>query len=478
MVTNYVHETLLSQLKAIKNGEISAQSLFENTLKYAQEIDKKFNYFVTFPNTNKSAANGPLAGIPYALKDNFSTKGILTTASSNILRDYVPVFNATVYEKLSNAGAALIAKTNLDELAMGGTGMNTATTPALNPYDPSRMTGGSSGGSAGAVAAGVVPFALGSDTGDSIRKPAAYCGIVGFKPTWGAISRYGLFPFAPSLDHVGYFTRSVEDAAYLFDILAGHDDKDATSSIRVQNAVYPLNNSIKGKKIAVIKPIIDAVANPLVKANFSKVVELLKGLGAIVTEVSFSIELLKAVLPTYMVISASEATSNNANLDGIKFGPRGEGSTIDEVMMNTRTNGFSELVKRRFVLGSYCLSKDHKEELFLRAQKVRRLLVQEQEKILAHYDVYLAPAAGDIAPTLKSTNNEKLSDQYLIAENYLALSNFSGMPSLTIPSGFVNRMPVGVNLTGRPFDEKTVLEIALALETVLGTKNQYFGGAQ
>lgn len=471
MNTHIVGATLLEQLSALQSGKITATDLFEKSQQIAKTVNAKFNYVVTFTELQKNLHSGPLAGIPYALKDIFSTKGILTTASSKILSDYVPVFNSTVFTKLSDAGASLLAKTNLDELAMGGTGMNTATTPALNPYDPTRMTGGSSGGSAGVVASGIVPFAIGSDTGDSVRKPASYCGIVGFKPTWGAISRYGLFPFAPSLDHVGYFTRSVEDAAYLFDILAGHDSKDATSSKHTHQKTFPLTPAVAGKRIAVIKPIVDAVANPLVKANFMKVVEVLKSLGAIVDEVHFDIDLLKAVLPTYMVISSSESTSNNANLDGIKFGPRANGNTIDEVVMNTRTQGFSELVKRRFVLGSYCLSKDHRDELFIRAQKVRRLMVEEQERILANFDVYMAPAAGDIAPTLVSTNNEKLSDQYLIAENYLALSNFSGMPSLTIPSGMVNRMPIGINITGKIFDEKTILEIALGLENALGTKN-------
>lgn len=473
-MNTWIHATLLDQLHALQTQKITADQLKRDTQDYARTIDAKFHYLVTEV-APTAIGKGALAGIPYVLKDNFSTRGMLTTASSKILSDYVPLFDATVYQKLTQAGAQLIGKASLDELAMGGTGMNTATVPALNPYDPLRMTGGSSGGSAGMVAAGVVPFAIGSDTGDSVRKPAAFCGIVGFKPSWGAISRFGLFPFAPSLDHVAYFTRSVEDSAYLFDVLAGYDPQDATSAQRQHTPTYPLQPVLKGKRIAVIKPIIDAVTSVDVKTNFANVVAQLRTAGAQVDEVAFDMQLLKAVLPTYMVISSSEATSNNANLDGIKFGPRGEGATIDEVVMKTRTDGFSELVKRRFVLGSYCLSKEHKEELFLRAQQVRRLLVQAQEKILTHYDAYLAPASGDVAPTLKSTNNEKLSDHYLIAENYLALSNFSGMPSITIPTGKVNGLPIGINLTSKVFDEKNVLEIAYGIETLLGTKNMHVG---
>lgn len=464
--------TLLEQLTALKQGQITSQELGQDTLRYLKAVNQRLNYVVTLTHPDSANLQGPLGGIPYALKDIFSTRGIKTTASSHILSDYVPVFDSTVYTKLKTAGAVMVAKSNLDELAMGGTGMNTAQGPALNPYDPLRMTGGSSGGSAGLVASGVVPFAIGSDTGDSVRKPAAFCGIVGMKPTWGAISRYGLFPFAPSLDHVGYFTRSVEDAAYLFDILAGYDTKDATSAKRTYVPTFPLSGDLKGRRIAVIRPIVESVSNPLVKQAFDDVTLQLKAAGATVDYVDFDLDLLKAVLPTYMVISSSEATSNDANLDGVKFGPRGQGLTIDEVILSTRTEGFSELVKRRFVLGSYCLSKEHKDKLFLRAQKVRRLMVERQLEILAQYDVYMAPASGDVAPTLKSTNNEKLSNQYLIAENYLALGNFSGLPSITIPSGFVNGLPIGINLTGRAFDEKTVFEIAFGMEQRLGLKNR------
>lgn len=471
-MSNWISQTLLTQLQALREGRITSSDLVAETQREVLTVNKDFNYVVTLTSQETTNPQGPLGGVPYALKDIFSTQGICTTASSNILKDYVPVFDSTVYTKLKNAGAVMVAKANLDELAMGGTGMNTATGPALNPYNPLHMTGGSSGGSAGLVASGVVPFAIGSDTGDSVRKPAAFCGVVGMKPTWGAISRYGLFPFAPSLDHVAYFTRSVEDASYLFDILAGYDEKDATSAKRTYAPTFPLQGNLHGKRLAVIRPIVESVSNPAVRLAFEQALTQFTAAGAIVEWVDFDMNLLKAVLPTYMVISSSEATSNDANLDGIKFGPRGQGETIDDVILATRTEGFSELVKRRFVLGSYCLSKEHKEKLFLRAQKVRRLMVQRQLEILASYDVYLAPASGDIAPTLQSTNNEKLSNQYLIAENYLALGNFSGLPSITIPSGFMNGMPIGINLTGRAFDEKTVFEIAFGMEKLWDLKNR------
>lgn len=413
-------------------------------------------------------------GIPFCAKDNFSTKGILTTASSNILKDYVPVFDATVIEKLKAAKAVLIGKTTLDELAMGGTGTTGHLGVTYNPYDPTHtyMVGGSSCGSASCVASAIVPFALGSDTGDSIRKPASYAGLVGFKPSWGRISRYGLFPFAPSMDHVGYFTRCVKDAAYLLELLSGHDDKDATSSYREVEAYRNLNGNIKGKKIAVLNQVLSSVESKIVKDTFMESVDNLKSKGAIVDFVDFPNDLLQGIYPIYMVISCAEATSNNANLDGIKFGPRvGESNTYQEVMMNARTNGFSELIKRRFVIGSFSLFKENQDELFKRAQKGRRLIVDSINKILEEYDAIYLPCVSNARNPIEGNTTDKLSETYLIAENHLAIANFGGLPSISLPIGLDNKFPFAANLTAKAYDETNLLNIAYALEDTTSLKN-------
>lgn len=467
----------------IKEKKVKPSELVKESLEKAKRLQGPYNAFVTIleeayevaKELDEKEVEGALFGIPYAAKDNFSTKGILTTGSSNILNDYIPVYDATVINKIKKENGVLIGKTVLDELAMGGTGLNGHTGRCTNPWskDLTRISGGSSGGSAVAVAAGIVPFALGSDTGDSVRKPAAYCGIVGFKPTWGRISRFGVFPFAPSMDHVAYFTRNVKDSAYLLDILAGFDHHDATSAnIKVENYSQNINKDIKNYKIATIKGINESLIDSAVIKNFKDVVNSLKELGASVEEVEIDIKLLRAIYPVYMVISCSEATSNNANLDGIKFGIREPGKDIDEVVINTRTKGFSELVKRRFVLGNYCLAKQNQEKLFLRAQKIRHLIVDELNKIFESYDLILTPAAGDIAPKFEGRKSEKLSNEYLIAENHMALGNFAGLPSITIPSGFLKEMPLGVNIMGKAFCEQDVFNVASALEEKLGFINQ------
>jgi aspartyl-tRNA(Asn)/glutamyl-tRNA(Gln) amidotransferase subunit A len=420
-----------------------------------------------------------LWGIPYVAKDNFSTKDILTTASSEILKDYVPVYDATVITKLKEKKAILVAKSTLDELAMGGTGTTGHKGITYNPYDPSHTykIGGSSCGSASLTAQGIVPFALGSDTGDSIRKPASYGGLVGFKPTWGRISRYGLFPFAPSLDHVGYFTRSVKDAALLLETLAGQDiAHDATSSSRpVEHYLEALTGDLKGKKIARIKEIDESVKDKVILEGLDKVSEALKEAGAEVEEVSFDQKLLAAVYPAYMIISCAEATSNNANLDGVKFGPRpGEAESYQEVMMNARTNGFSELIRRRFVIGSYSLFKANQEELFLRAQKVRRLIVNKTNEILNEYDAILTPCGGIVRNPFAS-NSDDVSDRLdvhtIIVENHLGLGNFGGFPSITIPMGLDNKFPYGCNIMTKVFTECETLNIAYAIEKKLGLVN-------
>ena len=416
-----------------------------------------------------------LWGIPFAIKDNYSTKNVPTSASSHSLDGYVPLFDATVVEKLVARGAIPIGKTTLDELGMGGTGTTGRKGITFNPWDESheRMVGGSSCGSAACVASSIVPFSIGSDTGDSIRKPASYAGLVGFKPTWGRISRFGLFPFAPSLDHVGYFTKNVDDAALLLEAMAGRDENDATSSTeKVDDYSAYINAEIKGLKVAVIREILNSIGDEKIKDNFNASLEYLTKNGAIVEFVSVNDAILKAIYPTYIVISSSEATSNDANLDGIKFGPRYEGNSYQEVMKKTRTKGFSELIKRRFIIGGFSLLAENRNILFLRAQKARRMIVEAIDKILIDYDFIYLPAAPTIAPKFVDSS-DRLSSQYLIADNHLAIGNFGGYPSLTLPLGLKDGMPFGGNVTGRRFEEGKVFQISKQLEKFVKQNNLF-----
>ena len=459
----------------LDSGKVTSDKLFEEAVNKAYKYQDVYNSFVTIMDEkDEVCSNSILSGIPYALKDNISTKGILTTASSNILKDYIPLYDATIYKKLKNSGAVLMGKTVLDELAMGGTGTTGHTGIVRNPWNKDRMIGGSSAGSAASVALGIVPFAIGSDTGDSIRKPAAYGGVVGYKPTYGRISRYGLFSFASSLDHVGVFARSVKDVSYVMDIVKGHDDKDMTS-LPDEDVSYAseLDNDVSGKKLFYIKEAIeiDNGNNELkeIISNFKSVLEKCKELGMIVEEVSFDKELLEAIYPVYNVISCAEATSNNSNLTGIPFGNRADGKNVNDIMMNTRTNGFSELIKRRFVIGSYVLQKENQERLFLNACRVRRLIVNRMNELFEKYDGLIMPTSGNIAPLFDDAS-DKLSDEYLILGNHLVIGNFGGFPSISIPSGFVNDMPVSVNITGRAKEDSLVLNMANKVESLLGCK--------
>jgi len=469
--------------KKLDNGEVTKEQLFNESIELAKKYQDDINSFVTIIDKFKSKdAKSKLNGIPYSLKDNISTRGILTTACSNILKDYVPVYDATIYKKLKDSGAVLVGKTSMDELAMGGTGTTGNNGVVKNPWDTNRLIGGSSAGSAASVALGIVPFSIGTDTGDSIRKPAAYGGVVGFKPTYGRISRYGLFAFASSLDHVGCFTRSVKDAAIVTDILKGYDRHDMTS-LKDDGKVYEdlVDNDVTGKKLFYFKGVCDpknydSNDTELISVlnNFNETVDKIKKLGIVVEEVDFPHELLTPLYPTYKTISCAEATSNNSNLTGIQFGPRAEGANIEQIMFNARTKGFSELIKRRFVLGSYILQKENQEKLYLNACRVRRLVVEKMNEIFKEYDALIMPAAGGIAPKFGDVSDQ-LSDKYLILENHLVIGNFGGYPSITLPSGFVDGMPVCINITGRAKEDDIVLNIANKIEENLGYKGMIVG---
>ena len=469
--------SILELREKLDNGKVTGEELFNESVELAKKYQDDYNSFVTIIDSCENVdSNSKICGVPYAMKDNVSTKGILTTASSNILANYVPVYDATIYKKLKEAGALLMGKTVMDELAIGGTGTTGHTGVVCNPWDSSRQIGGSSAGSAAAVSLGIVPFAIGSDTGDSIRKPAAYGGVVGFKPTYGRISRYGLFAFASSLDHLGVFARNVKDVAIVTDVIKGHDDKDMTS-LPDDNREYSelLDNDVKGRKLFYIKEALENPDNDLelnkIIDNFKEVINNCKNLGMEVDEISIDKNLLKALFPSYKAISCAEVTSNDANLTGIHFGVRGEGDTPDEIICDARTKGFSELIKRRFVLGSYILQRENQEKLFLNAYRVRRMIVDKINDLFKEYDGLIMPAAAGIAPKFED-KSDILSDKYLILDNHMVIGNFGGYPSITIPSGFVDNMPVGINITGRVKEDDVVLNIANKIEGSMEYANQ------
>ena len=474
----------IEELHALLNeGKVSSKELIEESVKKSHEVQDKYNAFVTILDDAKEVEvnDNLLSGIPFGVKDNYSTKGVLSTGSSNTLKDYVPFFDATAYLNLKNAGAVMVNKTVMDEFGMGGTGTTGHTGTVLNPWDPTRMCAGSSSGSACAVAAGVYPYALGSDSGDSIRKPAAYCGIVGYKPTYGLISRYGLFAYASSIDHCGVLTRSVRDAAIVVDTMKGKDDKDITSwdssKMNLKNA---LTGDIKGKKLCYVKELCDInnFANPTDELkkhleNFKEKIELIRSKGVIVDEVSIDQKLLNAIAPVYVIIACAEATSNLSNLTGISFGPRGEGSTWEEQVKDYRTKGFSPLIKRRFVIGSYVLQKENQERYFKNAQRVRRLVVDKWKELYKIYDAVILPVGIGVAKHLDGSLDSLINDDNLQAlDEHLQVGNFGGFPSITIPDGFIDGLPVALNITGNCYDDENVLNIAYAIESMMDYKNQ------
>lgn len=468
---NYLDKTLEEIHTALKEGNVTSRKLIEESLKRAHDYQDELNSFVTILDDAKEmeVTDSILSGIPYAAKDNLSTKGVLTTASSNILSNYVPVFDATCIDKLKNVNAVMMSKTVMDELGMGGTGTTGHTGVVKNPWDVSRQTAGSSAGSAAAVAKGIVPYALGTDTGDSIRKPAGYCGIVGFKPTYGLVSRWGLFAFASSMDHVGCLTKSVKDAAYVIDAIKGIDENDMTSFDSDDiNLVKDYTTNVKGKKLFTIKELNEELKNNKdVYDNFIKTIEYAKECGIEVVEESIDENILRSVYPAYMAISCAEATSNNSNLTGIPFGNRKDGNTPDEVMINTRTEGFSELIRRRFVIGSFILQKENQEKLFRNAQRIRRIIVDRMNELFEKYDGCLMPNTNGIAPKFGEAS-DVMSDSYLLFAENLAIGNFGGFPSISIPSGEVEGMPVAVNITCPVKHDSDTINIAAALEEKIG----------
>ena len=473
-----LHEMLI-------NGEITSKELIDEAILKSKKLQEICNPFVTILDDAKEVeiTDSLLSGIPYGIKDNYSTKGILSTGSSNTLKDYVPFFDATAVANLKKHGAVAVNKTVLDEFGMGGTGTTGHTGVVRNPWDTKRMCAGSSSGSAAAVAAGVYPYALGSDTGDSIRKPAAFCGIVGYKPTYGMISRYGLFPFASSLDTCGVLTRRVEDAAIVVDAMKGIDENDETSWDSSNINLYKdLNSDVKGKKLFYIKEIcnIENYDNPseMLKKhleNFKETLKIAEKLGMSIDEVSIDKTLLNTILSVYVCISCAEATSNMSNLTGISFGPRGNGKKVIDMMKDYRTKGFSPLIKRRFVIGSYVLQKENQERYFLNAARIRRLITNKFKELFKEYDGLIMPVSSGVASLLDNSNEMVESNEITVLENHLQIGNFGGFPSITIPNGMIDSLPVGINITSNCYEDQKVLNIAKALEDEMDYKNMIAG---
>ena len=478
---NYMDLSIEELHDLLKNNKVTSKDLIKESLIKSHELQDKCNAFALILDDAKETpiTDNYLSGIPYGIKDNYSTKDIESTGSSNTLKGYVPFFDATVIEKLNDAGAVATNKTAMDEFGMGGTGTTANTGIIRNPWDLKRMCAGSSSGSAAAVAYGVYPYALGSDTGDSIRKPAAYCGIVGYKPTYGMISRYGLFPFASSLDHCGVLTRNVRDAAIVVNNIKGLDNKDMTTwdSSKI-DLLSHINDDISNKKLCYIKEIVDInnYPNPSKELkshlkNFMDKIELIKSKGITVDEVSVDKQLLDAVASVYVIISCAEATSNMSNLTGIIYGPRGEGSNIYEMMKDHRTKGFSPLIKRRFVIGSYVLQRENQERYFNNAKRVRRLIVNIWKDLFKKYDAVILPVGSGPAKYLDDSLNT-LNESSTILEEHLQIGNFGGFPSITIPDGFIDDLPVGLNITSNTYEDEKLINIANYIENLMPYKNQ------
>jgi aspartyl-tRNA(Asn)/glutamyl-tRNA(Gln) amidotransferase subunit A len=425
----------------------------ENAIERAQEVDLQIR---------SGEKISPLAGIPVAIKDNMCTEGILTTAGSRILSNFIPPYSATVVKRFDAAGTVMVGKTNLDEFAMGSSTENSAFFVTRNPWDTSRVPGGSSGGSAAAVAAGEAVCALGSDTGGSIRQPASFCGVVGLKPTYGAVSRYGLIAYASSLDQIGPLARDVTDCALMMNVLCGHDHLDSTSAQhKEQDYTGFLKNDVRGMKLGVPEEYMAEGINPEVRGIIIKAMEKLESLGAVVEYTT--LPHTEYALPTYYMIAPAEASSNLARYDGVRYGLRAEDAEdVIDMFMKTRSKGFGNEVKRRIMLGTYALSAGYYDAYYLKALKVRTLIKEDFDRAFEEYDLLLSP----VSPTTAFRIGEKTDDplQMYLSDICTISLNLAGIPGISIPCGFAGGLPVGLQLMGKHFDEGTLLRAAYTFE--------------
>lgn len=423
-------------------------------LQQAQEVDKKIKAGKTV---------GALEGIPVGIKDNILVEDIKSTAGSKILENYVAPYDATVVSRLKKAGAILVGKTNMDEFAMGSSGETSAFGPTKNPHDLTKVPGGSSSGSAAAVAAHEVLFGLGSDTGGSVRQPASLCGIVGFKPTYGRISRHGVMAMASSFDQIGPLTKTVRDAAYVFEVIAGLDLLDSTTVDKKVDVVSKLDNDISGLRIGLPKEFFTDSLDPEVKKKVDNAVSKLKELGAEVLEVS--LPRINYSLAAYYILMPAEVSSNLARLDGVRYGLRSEAGNLLEMYLKTRHEGFGSEVRRRIFLGTYVLSAGYYDSFYKKAQQVRRLIKQDFDKAFSSVDCLLTPTS----PILPFNIGEKFEDPLTmyLADIFTVSVNVAGLPAISIPGGKVGKLPVGLQLIGNYFEEATLLNVANKLEEKL-----------
>jgi aspartyl-tRNA(Asn)/glutamyl-tRNA(Gln) amidotransferase subunit A len=459
-------------LTALQKGDASVQSQTEASLARIAATEPELHAFVRVTperaqadisrlEADLSAGKplGPLAGVPVAIKDNLCTKGITTTCSSRMLEHFVPPYESTVTQRLWAAGAVLVGKTNLDEFAMGSSTETSAFGATSNPWDVGRVPGGSSGGSAAAVAAGQCLVALGSDTGGSIRQPASFCGVVGLKPTYGRVSRWGLVAFASSLDQVGPFSRTVADGAAVLQVIAGHDPRDATSlDVPVPNYLAGLEKPIKGLRVGILKEAFAEGLNPEVKASVEAAAQLLKGLGCELVEVSCP--QFKAGIATYYVIAPSEASANLARYDGVKYGHRsGEAESLSTMTALSRAEGFGPEVQRRILIGTYALSAGYVEAFYKKAQQVRTLIRREFDRAFEQVDVLLTPTAPTTAFQPGEHANDPLA-MYL-ADLLTIPANLAGLPAISVPCGFDSKgLPIGLQLMAPVLEEERLLRVA------------------
>jgi aspartyl-tRNA(Asn)/glutamyl-tRNA(Gln) amidotransferase subunit A len=459
----------------LRKREVSSRELTQASLDRIAAVDERVRAFLSVTRERAPAQadaadarlaageQGALLGVPVAIKDVLATKGVATTCGSKMLEHFVPPYDATVVARLFDSGAVMVGKTNMDEFAMGSSTENSAYFATRNPWDLERVPGGSSGGSAAAVAAGEAVFALGSDTGGSIRQPAALCGVAGMKPTYGRVSRYGLVAFASSLDQVGPFTRGVRDMATVLTAICGHDACDSTSApIDVPDFSAALERGVRGMRIGVPKEYMPPTLDAGVRSRVEAALASLRAQGAEVEE-EVPLPSTEAALAVYYIIAPSEASANLARYDGVKYGfSYRQGASMWENMEKTRGLGFGAEVKRRIMIGTYALSSGYYDAYYLKAQKVRTLIRREFDAAFEKYDVLVAP----VTPTTAFKIGEKTDDPLAMYLNdvFTLPVNIAGLPGISVPAGFVDRLPVGLQVIGRPFDEASVLRVAYAHE--------------
>ena len=473
------NKTAVEISKMIKDRQISAVEVLEQTIQQIKEKDEKVKGFITVDEDEarkqaqiiqkgieKGELTGPLAGVPIAIKDNIDTKGIKTTCASKILYNFVPTFDATAVKNLKDAGAIILGKTNMDEFAMGSTSETSAFATTRNPWDLTKVPGGSSGGTCAVVASGQVSCGLGSDTGGSIRQPSSYCGVTGIKPTYGTVSRYGLIAYGSSLDQIGPVARNVADCATILETISSYDRFDSTSMKRDKyDFTSALDKDVKGMRIGIPKEYLEKGIDDEVKEAVLKAAQIMKDKGAIVEE--FSLDLVDYAIPAYYIIACAEASSNLARFDGVKYGYRSkEYEGLHEMYKKSRSEGFGDEVKRRIMLGSFVLSSGYYDAYYLKALKVKRLIKEAYDKAFEKYDLILGPVAPTTAPTIGESLKDPL--KMYLSDIYTISVNLAGLPAISLPCALdKNKMPIGVQFIANCFEENKMIAAGQTLEKEL-----------